>query len=166
MWTKLLNLLSAYQDVEDECDAIADSEDDETAGEPADGDGSEIPMILESETPVEEVAAEYGFKLESDGSKHIFKDAAGVILFFAEDFATYGSDKGFVKVTCRNKAHPHCGCWVQPRGSNKPKSGNSLLSDCIRWATDGHSGTSLAHRQTAFDVKVKYGMKPKGGRPF
>ena len=87
-------------------------------------------------------------------------------VFFAEDFATYGSSKGFVKVACRNKAHLHCGCWVQPRGSNIPSSGNALLSDCIRWAADGHSGTSLAHRQTAFDVKVKYGMKPKGGRPF
>ena len=66
-----------------------------------------------------------------------------------------------LKATCENKAHRrekgNCVCWIDRLGCNRDR----CFHDLVEWLAIGQHQEERSHRETARELKVRYGIRPK-----
>ena len=66
---------------------------------------------------------------------------------------------GNQRAHCQGRGHKNCKCWVVPK-RNVAFTTVGLLRDLICWLAEDVD--EAKHKQSSFDLKVKYGIKPRG----
>ena len=56
------------------------------------------------------------------------------------------------------KYHPACNCWLHARVD---ATGSDLRADLLAWLSLGRESEANQHKESAFELKRRYGMKPK-----
>ena len=88
---------------------------------------------------------------------------------FYDDSGPHQMPCGYIKPmgdhlqgTCNNSGHRTCRVWLSVgQGSMQARGVISL----VKWIGDGRHVDATTHAAMAYDIKVAYGMRPRGERP-
>ena len=68
-----------------------------------------------------------------------------------------------LQATCLNGGHKGCRLWLTV---GLPGEGPTAgVCDVVKWLASGHKVSQQQHAASGYDLKLVWGMKPRGPRP-